>query len=355
MADRIIQTETLQSIANALRGGESQGDDDKIQVSDFATIAEGLKSGEYMIADSFDETKAYTIDDIVIYDNKLYKFKAVHLANTPWDVAEVDETNVEDEIDKIHDKLDGITDTVIDVTIAYNPLGEPVLRKIVKNNNTGESTTTNVDFPEAVDTQYFFDTQGSSRGEFRVTCNDSETYPPQQVMIKDGDKLADKDVVAELGAHNLVNITIQSQTIGGITVTNNGDGTVTVNGTNSSGNDLYIKLCDVVIKSGVYFLSGCPEGGETGKCLQFNSIQPYIAPIQDKGNGAYFNTSNQATQTVPLYIAVWENVTVDNWTFKPMVSYYYASRDFHPYAMSNKELTEAVISLQNQINALTNN
>ena len=39
MADRIIQTETLQSIANALRGGASQSDADKIAVSDFADVA----------------------------------------------------------------------------------------------------------------------------------------------------------------------------------------------------------------------------------------------------------------------------------------------------------------------------
>lgn len=248
---------------------------------------------------------------------------------------------IEQGIYDAHDKLDGITDTVTDVVFDHDVLGRSVLKKTVKDNDTGESTVTKMVVPGDGDTRYTFDTQNSSRGEFRVSSSDSEDEP-YQVMIKDGDKLADKDVVAELGAHNLVNITIQSQTIGGITVTNNGDGTVTVNGTNSSGNDLYIKLCDVVIKSGVYFLSGCPEGGETGKCLQFNSIQPYIAPIQDKGNGAYFNTSNQATQTVPLYIAVWENVTVDNWTFRPMVSYYYASREFHPYVMTNRDITDAL-------------
>lgn len=248
---------------------------------------------------------------------------------------------IEQGIYDAHDKLDGINDTVTDVVFTTNPItGKSVLQKTIKDNDTGESNVTNMNIPDN-DTRYTFDTQNSSRGEFRVSPS-NQSAEPYQVMIKDGDKLADKDVVAELGAHNLVNITIQSQTIGGIAVTNNGDGTVTVNGTNSSGNNLYIKLCDVVIKSGVYFLSGCPEGGETGKCLQFNSIQPYIAPIQDKGNGAYFNTSNQATQTVPLYIAVWKNVTIDNWTFKPMVSYYYASRDFHPYAMTNRDITDAL-------------
>ena len=39
MADRIIQSETLQGIANALRGGASTVDSDKIDVTDFATKA----------------------------------------------------------------------------------------------------------------------------------------------------------------------------------------------------------------------------------------------------------------------------------------------------------------------------
>lgn len=46
MAERIIQTETLQGIANALRGGASQSASDKIEVADFADVAEGLKADE---------------------------------------------------------------------------------------------------------------------------------------------------------------------------------------------------------------------------------------------------------------------------------------------------------------------
>ena len=49
MADRIIQTETLQLIANALRGGASQSASDKIDVTDFAEAAQYLKD----VANSF--------------------------------------------------------------------------------------------------------------------------------------------------------------------------------------------------------------------------------------------------------------------------------------------------------------
>lgn len=49
---------------------------------------------EAIISDSFDVTAAYAIDDVVIYNNKLYKFKAAHTANDPWDATEVDEVTV---------------------------------------------------------------------------------------------------------------------------------------------------------------------------------------------------------------------------------------------------------------------
>ena len=45
MADRFIQDTTLQGIANALRGGESTSESDKIDVTDFATKASGTLNG----------------------------------------------------------------------------------------------------------------------------------------------------------------------------------------------------------------------------------------------------------------------------------------------------------------------
>ena len=47
------------------------------------------------LADEFDSTKAYAIGDVVVYQDKLYKFKAAHTANTAWNLAEVDAVRVE--------------------------------------------------------------------------------------------------------------------------------------------------------------------------------------------------------------------------------------------------------------------
>lgn len=50
------------------------------------------------IADEFDATQAYAIDDYVEKDGVLYKFKAAHTANEPWDPTEVDAVQLVNEM-----------------------------------------------------------------------------------------------------------------------------------------------------------------------------------------------------------------------------------------------------------------
>ena len=49
---------------------------------------------DIICADDFDATQAYAIGDVVKKDEKLYRFKAAHTANDPWDPTEVDEVDV---------------------------------------------------------------------------------------------------------------------------------------------------------------------------------------------------------------------------------------------------------------------
>lgn len=43
-----------------------------------------------IIAADFDSTQAYSVGDYAVYEQKLYRFKAAHTANTDWNNAEVD-------------------------------------------------------------------------------------------------------------------------------------------------------------------------------------------------------------------------------------------------------------------------
>ena len=51
------------------------------------------------IADEFDATQAYAIDDVVVYEDGLYIFTAAHTANDPWDPTEVTAVTIESLID----------------------------------------------------------------------------------------------------------------------------------------------------------------------------------------------------------------------------------------------------------------
>ena len=63
---------------------------------DIDEIDNKIDAVEDMIAPEFDPTQPYVVGDVVIYLNKLYKFKSPHTANDPWDPTEVDEVAVTD-------------------------------------------------------------------------------------------------------------------------------------------------------------------------------------------------------------------------------------------------------------------
>lgn len=76
MADRIIQTETLQSIANALRGGASQSVSDKIEVADFALKIAYLRNEYDGVISGYS-----TIVNIPYGCDKIGKWRLAYLAN----------------------------------------------------------------------------------------------------------------------------------------------------------------------------------------------------------------------------------------------------------------------------------
>ena len=76
--------------------------------------------------------------------------------------------------------------------------------------------------------------------------------------------------LVDTGAKNLLKITAQSQTVSGVTFTVNNDGTITVNGTNSTDANIFYYLVqrgDAVLREKILnktvALSGCPQGGST--------------------------------------------------------------------------------------------
>ena len=107
-----------------------------------------------------------------------------------------------------------------------------------------------------------------------------------------------------------------TQTVNGITFTNNGDGTITVNGTATA--VAYIIIDKRNLQSNKYALSGCPVGGGQDKySIYMTDTSAWSNIAQDFGNGANFNLDSLKNIETRLRVAA--GVTVNNLVFKPQL------------------------------------
>jgi hypothetical protein len=138
--------------------------------------------------------------------------------------------------------------------------------------------------------------------------------------VKD-DATNDKTIVAPAHGHtNLLNPTLGTTTVNGVTCTNNGDGTYTLSGTATGW--VTLDACTVDVVEGVlYRLVGCPSGGSgstyrTG--LYTNESSP-TSIIQDLGAGR--NWLSDRTATIKYRIVIPPNYTISSpLVFKPMLT-----------------------------------
>ena len=147
---------------------------------------------------------------------------------------------------------------------------------------------------------------------------------------------------------NMLKPTLGTTTQNGVTYTNNGDGTYTLNGTASS--TVYLDLCGFTIKSGItYRMCGCPSGYEYGDLRLETNIDPWY---HDSGNGVTF--SRNSDQSVNIRIFIREGVTVSNIIFKPMITTNLNATydDFVPYTGSTGKLNSDVAELNKTVNTL---
>lgn len=104
-----------------------------------------------------------------------------------------------------------------------------------------------------------------------------------------------------------------TRTANGVTFTDNGDGSVTVNGTATSNADFMLLRGPIQSYSESYFLSGCPTGGSDTTYY----ISEGFTTSKDTGNGVVFNhlPSDQAWR-----IVIKSGTTVNNLVFRPMLN-----------------------------------
>lgn len=122
------------------------------------------------------------------------------------------------------------------------------------------------------------------------------------------DQLIDKTRI------NLLRPTLQTTTKNGVTCTNNGDGTYTLNGTASD--DTAFTLSTPNLK-GKYNVVGCPNGGGFSNSYCLVQFGTSWTPIVDSGDGVVYDFEGTEHSTV---IRVASGTICNNVLFKPMIT-----------------------------------
>ena len=167
---------------------------------------------------------------------------------------------------------------------------------------------------------------------------DSEISGINSVLNSTADEIA--TIVNEYGSKNLVDTSLIPSAIGiggGVTRTNNGDGSITYSGTSTVTHAIYLPLMEEQnLGKGTYIFTPNPMTAAT-----------YTYQIYK--NGRYW-TNFVVTQTIEITeagkysfgIGI-KSKDISN-TFKPMLRYAAIKDDTYvPYAMTNRELTKKVI------------
>lgn len=157
------------------------------------------------------------------------------------------------------------------------------------------------------------------------------------------------EYVSEISTVNVKNLlpypyTDTTKTVNGITFTDNGDGTITANGTATDTATFTLGTTSEYLdydKS--YILNGCPVNGSEGTYY----IQTEVSNWVDTGSGVEFMRDLQMAGAA---IKIAEGTTVSNLTFSPMIRLAVIEDDtYEPYAMTNQELTKSVQDIESDI------
>lgn len=151
---------------------------------------------------------------------------------------------------------------------------------------------------------------------------------------------------------NLLNPTLQTNTSNGITCTNNGDGTYTLNGTKTT-DTIWLRLGTVSLKANKsYKLIG--QSPTNINVMVYDNDGTYF------GNGTYGGATPIITPTTDLTLSMQISIaepTLDNFTIKPMLTTNLDATydDFVPYTGDGETITHDVAEIKNDLFGLNTN
>lgn len=165
-------------------------------------------------------------------------------------------------------------------------------------------------------TWYLYNTDGAHRDipnkttysdiQVELGSTSTEYVPHELTSYKSIMKVSD---VCQLGDKRKYNST---ETKSGITFTNNGDGTITVNGTSTQLVDFYLQGINF-IENHTYLLIGCPSGGSNSTYI----LDTGAGIGNDTGSGTISKPMLIGNRYFSIY--VYANTTCNNLVFKPQL------------------------------------
>lgn len=126
-----------------------------------------------------------------------------------------------------------------------------------------------------------------------------------------------------------------TKAVNGVTFTDNGDGSITVNGTATANAIYFVRTnSNFTVEKGIYTLSGCPTGGNKSSYslgIDVYNDKTWLKNFFDYGEGVFVDLTSSVFTGLPVYIRVVTGTTVNNLVFKPMLELGNAATDYEPY------------------------
>ena len=164
-----------------------------------------------------------------------------------------------------------------------------------------------------------------NKGTTALPYEPYKSINPENIRVNTGTETKDVEKVVVAKSPNLMPYPYQQTnlTTDGITFTDNGDGTITANGTATA--DASFKCwawLNKVLPSGSYFVSGCPQNGSVNAyymnfAFKYNNIN--FKDVRDIGAGALIEAPN-GIEGIYAMIRIKSGITVENLVFKPMLN-----------------------------------
>lgn len=223
-------------------------------------------------------------------------------------------TSMEDTGNGIYYKPSGDVSAITDTTNIYTGL-----KIVIKS---GTTMTNKVFYPQLfnVSNIYGLSKEPATKEDFDKDYI-LQVYPYGNADIK---PTKVSGIKIKAGYASLINANSfpDTKTINGITFTNNGNGTITVNGTATgraiyNGKDLFIDTTVAVARK-KFLLKGCPSGGSESTYYLRNDW----SEAKDIGAGAIFGITNSANKTMvntKCSIIVEQGAVCKNLVFKPQL------------------------------------